>query len=224
MGIRLKIREFFYKQKVKKQFKTVVICKKANIYNSKFEGYNKINYDVKFINGEIGIGSYIGSNSNLNDAKIGRFSSIGNNIKIISGRHPINTFVSTHPAFYSLRKQAGFTFVNKQEFSEYKKIDSKYSVIIGNDVWIGENVSIMEGIKIGDGAVIGANSLVTKDIDEYTVSAGIPCKKIKNRFSNTEIEFLKRFKWWDKEFKWIKLNYNLFRDVQKLIENNKENA
>jgi acetyltransferase-like isoleucine patch superfamily enzyme len=51
-------------------------------------------------------------------------------------------------------------------------------IIIGNDVWIASNVTILKGVTIGDGAVIGAHSLVNKDIEPYSIVAGLPIKKI----------------------------------------------
>lgn len=51
-------------------------------------------------------------------------------------------------------------------------------VTIGEDSWIGENVCIC-GASIGKHCVIGANSVVTKDIPDYCVAAGIPAKVIK---------------------------------------------
>lgn len=54
-------------------------------------------------------------------------------------------------------------------------------IIIGNDVWLGANVVVLPGVKIGDGAIVGSGSVVTKDIEPYTVVAGIPAKEIKKR-------------------------------------------
>ncbi|MDI6644110.1 MAG: acyltransferase [Methanobacteriaceae archaeon] len=54
-------------------------------------------------------------------------------------------------------------------------------VKIGSDVWIGARVIIMPGVTIGDGSIIGANSVVTKDIDPYTIVGGVPAKFIKKR-------------------------------------------
>jgi len=51
-------------------------------------------------------------------------------------------------------------------------------VIIGEHSWIGENVCII-GAKIGKHCVIGANSVVTKDIPDYSVAVGVPAKVIK---------------------------------------------
>jgi acetyltransferase-like isoleucine patch superfamily enzyme len=54
-------------------------------------------------------------------------------------------------------------------------------VFIGDGVWIGAHAVIMPGIKIGNGAVIGAGSIVTKDVESYSVVVGVPARKIKNR-------------------------------------------
>lgn len=53
-------------------------------------------------------------------------------------------------------------------------------VIIGNNVWIGCRAIILKGVNIGDGAIIAAGSVVTKDIPEYSIAAGVPAKVISN--------------------------------------------
>ncbi|CAG74343.1 putative acyl transferase [Pectobacterium atrosepticum SCRI1043] len=59
--------------------------------------------------------------------------------------------------------------------------DKKNEITIGNDVWIGAGAVILPGVTIGDGAVVAAGSVVTKDVDAFTINAGVPCKKIKDR-------------------------------------------
>lgn len=56
-------------------------------------------------------------------------------------------------------------------------------VIIEDFVWIASRVTILPGVKIGKGAVIAAGSIVTKDVPEMSVMAGIPAKKIGERKS-----------------------------------------
>ena len=54
-------------------------------------------------------------------------------------------------------------------------------VVIGNDVWIGRRAMIMPGVTIGDGCIIAAGAVVTKDVPEYTVAAGVPAKVVRDR-------------------------------------------
>lgn len=61
---------------------------------------------------------------------------------------------------------------------------SKGDTIIEDGVWIGMRVIIMPGVHIGEGAVIGVNSVVTKDVEPYTIVSGNPAKVIKKRFDN----------------------------------------
>ena len=55
---------------------------------------------------------------------------------------------------------------------------------IGDNVWIGYGCIILAGVKIGSGAVIAAGSVVSKDVSENTIVAGIPAKCIKIRGAN----------------------------------------
>ena len=53
------------------------------------------------------------------------------------------------------------------------------SVTISDNVWIGGNTVILPGVHIGSNTVIGAGSVVTKDIPDWVVAAGNPCRVIK---------------------------------------------
>lgn len=52
-------------------------------------------------------------------------------------------------------------------------------VTVGDNVWIGGNTVIMPGVHIGSNTVIGAGSVVTKDISDWVVAAGNPCRVIR---------------------------------------------
>lgn len=52
---------------------------------------------------------------------------------------------------------------------------------IRDDAYLGANCTIMPGVKIGEGAVVGSNSLVTKDLDPWTIYVGTPCKPVGKR-------------------------------------------
>lgn len=178
-----------------------------------FEGYNSVGESAILANSSLGLGSFVGRNTVLSSVKVGRFSSIGSSVTNTDGNHPISVFVSTHPAFFSKGKAAGFTFSKEQKFQELRYIDDTYLASIGNDVWIGDNVTILDGVTIGDGAVIGANSLVTRDVEAYTVNYGTPSRKRRLRFSEDVIQELLGFKWWDKDLNWLKSNSDSFDTI-----------
>ena len=60
-----------------------------------------------------------------------------------------------------------------------REIHSNGPVHIGENVWIGDKVTILPNVTIGKGSIIAANAVITKDIPEYSVAAGIPAKIIK---------------------------------------------
>ena len=77
------------------------------------------------------------------------------------------------------------------------QLPHKGDTVIGNDVWFGRNCVVMPGVKIGDGAIVAAHSVVTKDVEPYSVVGGNPARFIKKRFDDELTELLLRFKWWD---------------------------
>jgi len=73
---------------------------------------------------------------------------------------------------------------------QYQPVRHIGNVRIGEGSWIGENVCII-GASVGKHCVIGANAVVTKDIPDYSVAAGIPAKVIKRyNFSSRQWEII----------------------------------
>lgn len=68
-------------------------------------------------------------------------------------------------------------------------------VTIGDNVWIGGNAVILPGVKIGSNTVIGAGSVVTKDVPDWVIAGGNPCKVIRKI---TEAD--RKFYYRDREF------------------------
>jgi acetyltransferase-like isoleucine patch superfamily enzyme len=58
------------------------------------------------------------------------------------------------------------------------------TTIIEDDAWIGFGAIILAGVRIGRGAIVGAGSVVTKDIPPYEICAGVPARKIGERFAD----------------------------------------
>jgi len=67
-----------------------------------------------------------------------------------------------------------------------KRPEDDQDIFIEDDVWVGANVTILKGVRIGRGSIVAAGAVVTKSILPYSIAAGIPAKKIGNRFKNVE--------------------------------------
>jgi len=80
---------------------------------------------------------------------------IGSNVSLYTAGHPI------HPE------------------TRNTQIEYGRPITIGDNVWIGGNVVINPGVSIGSNTVIGSGSVVTKDIPDWVVAAGNPCRVIR---------------------------------------------
>lgn len=58
--------------------------------------------------------------------------------------------------------------------------------VIEADCWVGARTIILAGVRVGSGSIVGAGSVVTKDLAPYGIYAGVPARKIRNRFESVE--------------------------------------
>ena len=153
-------------------------------------GGNRFYKGAKIYASKIGRHTYV-SSARIANTEIGAFCSIGPDVNIGGlGAHPTR-WISTHPAFYSTRKQSGISFTKIDMFDELKPNK------IGNDVWIGARALILDGVTIGDGAIVAAGAVVTKDVPPYAIVGGVPAKLIRTRFEPPVIEALLKWQWWN---------------------------
>jgi acetyltransferase-like isoleucine patch superfamily enzyme len=85
---------------------------------------------------------------------IGQWCQIANSVIIVTGNHNLN----------------GKLYYDNVSYKD---------VFIGNNVWIASNAIILSGVKIGDNSVVAAGTVVTKDVPENVVVAGVPARIIK---------------------------------------------
>lgn len=69
---------------------------------------------------------------------------------------------------------------------DYKGPGKGLKVVIEDDVWVGFGAVVLTGVKIGRGAIVAASSVVTKDVESYSIVGGNPAKQIANRFNRKE--------------------------------------
>ena len=106
----------------------------------------------------IGEGTYINSGLVLIDdynITIGKGCLFGTNVTLCTTGHPIDPVERAKGGMYS------------------------FPITIGDGAWIGAGAIVLPGISIGKYAVVGAGSVVTKDVPDYTVAAGNPCRPIR---------------------------------------------
>lgn len=142
--------------------------------------YYRIRYRLKFVHptsrivfpSEISRDLVLGAYAFINrwawicsKVKIGNYSMLGPGVIIAGSDHIYDT--PGMPMYFSGRPEQQIT-------------------VIGDDVWIGARVCILAGVKIGNGSIVAMGSVVTKDVEPYTIVAGAPAKFLRTRFKDSD--------------------------------------
>lgn len=114
---------------------------------------------------------------------IGKYCAIGENVRVITNNH-----ATDYPAL---------SYLLQSKLIGTRMLGQKMDVTIGHDVWIGDGATLLAGVTIGDGAIVAAGAVVTRPVPPYSIVAGNPARKLKDRFSPEIIAELNQLKWWD---------------------------
>lgn len=86
-------------------------------------------------------------------------------------------------------------------------------------MWLGRNVIVTNSANIGNGVIAAAGAVITKDVPDYAVVAGVPARIIRYRYSTEQIKALNKIAWWDWSDDEIRERYNdLYLPIEKFIE------
>lgn len=120
----------------------------------------------------------------------GNLINLGENVFINSGCYLMdgggitigsNTFIGPYCSFYTAAHPLQYRYRNTG-------LEKALPVTVGDNCWFGANVSVMPGVTIGNGCVIAAGSVVTKDIPDNSLAAGVPAKVIRVIDQDEELE------------------------------------
>lgn len=123
---------------------------------------------------EIGNNFYIGRDSFIEtDCIIGDYVIFGNKVAIV-GKYDHNY------------QQIGvpIRLASQVRDKDYNWKGVNMITIIEDDVWVGYGSTILSGVSIGQGSIIAAGSLVNRNVEPFSIYAGNPAKKIKDRFDS----------------------------------------
>jgi len=198
---------------MQKKFPQSKIYYGAFLDKDSFVGKNAVLFrDVLLQNTKINDYSYVQSNSMLMNSNISKFCSIASNVQIGLQEHPLN-MVCSNPIFYDNTQPLPFFFAKKKIFKNDGEITN-----VDADVWIGYGTIVKSGVTIGIGAVIGAGAVVTKNVEPYSIVAGVPAKHIKYRFEKEIRDELIKSKWWVLDEERLKKLAPYFNDPKLFLE------
>lgn len=122
---------------------------------------------------------------------IGRYCSFAEGAAIMAGGDHHMDRVSTYPLVFLTDLWPEF------QDAEDDTVRIKGPVSVGHDVWVGNGALILPGVTVGHGSVIGARSVVSKDVEPYTVVAGNPARPIRTRLPPDDVAYLLDLAWWN---------------------------
>ena len=115
---------------------------------------------------------------------IGSESSIHPGCHIYSYAQPIiigkGVMIAANCALYSYNHS-----IERGKTIREQGIQSEGPIVIGDEAWLGVMVTVLDGVTIGKGAVVAAGSVVTRDVPDYAVVAGVPAKILQMRTCST---------------------------------------
>ena len=150
-----------------------------------------INRNAFILRSRIGKKSQIGFNTKIMYADIGKFCSISWDCSVGGPNHNM---------------KACTTFNFTGERTHY----TQSGCTVNNDVWIGSGATILRNTTIGHGAVIGGGSVVTHDVADYEIVAGVPARHLGWRFDEETRSKLRNSEWWNLPIEIIEANLELF--------------
>jgi len=154
--------------------------------------WTEVGADNTLENVELGDYSYTGPFGMFQNTVVGKFANIAAQVRVGPTMHPMDRPTLHH--FTYRRSWYGFAETDDQEFFARR---AERVARIGHDTWLGHGCLVMPGVTVGDGAVVGAGAVVTKDVEPYTVVAGVPAKFLRRRFDEPTVRALADLAWWD---------------------------
>ena len=184
----------------------------ARVIHSELGAWTQVAAHASIVRSSLGDYSYVMQHADIMGSSIGKFCSIASFVRLNPGNHPLDRPTSHHMTY----RAAMFGF--GEDDSEFFAWREAHPVTVGHDVWIGHGVTVVAGVRVGNGAAIGAGAVVTRDVDPYTVVAGVPAKPIRARFAEGVAERLEAIRWWDWSREELEARFQDFKDLERFLQ------
>ena len=138
----------------------VLKIKQVNLQYKHIETFENNVYISRGVNVTIGYGCQINENVFIQGAKIGNFVMLAPNVALLNNTHNCDR-------------------VDIPMVLQGRQFD--LDVIVEDDVWIGRNAIVLPGVTVGRGSIVAAGAIVTKDVEPFSIVAGIPARLLKRR-------------------------------------------
>lgn len=180
----------------------------CEIHEASFGRFVEIGKGSRITNSTIGDYSYCDRFADIANADVGKFANIAAFTRVGATDHPMHT-ASMHHFLY----RSGDYWDDAGRDEDFFAHRASRRATIGHDTWIGNGAMIKPEVTVGIGAVVASGAVVTKDVAPYTIVAGMPAVKIRDRHTPAIIERLMSLAWWDWDHDQLRASLDDFRKL-----------
>lgn len=132
---------------------------------------------------DVGRGVFLGRGTILSckdgDIAIGDHGNFGFHCEVFSGS---SVTVGKHGLFaaQSYLVGGGHEF-ERPELAVIDQPRSSRGIVLGDNVWLGTGAKVLDGVRIGRDVVVGANAVVSADLPDGAIAAGVPARVLRHR-------------------------------------------
>lgn len=180
----------------------------CEIHEASFGRFVEIGKGSRITNSVIGDYSYCDRYADIVNADVGKFANIAAFTRIGATDHPMHT-ASMHHFLY----RSGDYWDDAGRDEDFFAHRASRRATIGHDTWIGNGAMIKPEVTVGIGAVVASGAVVTKDVAPFTIVAGMPAVKIRDRHTPAIIERLMALAWWDWDHDQLRVSLDDFRKL-----------
>lgn len=157
-----------------------------------FGRYCEIGRGSRIQNSHLDDYSYCDQYADIANAQVGKFANIAAFVRIGATDHPMDT-ASMHHFLY----RAADYWDDAENDAVFFAHRRSRTTLIGHDTWIGHAAMIKPEVTIGHGAIVASGAIVTRDVAPYTIVAGTPAAKLRDRHDPAVVADLLALAWWD---------------------------
>ena len=183
----------------------------VSISESELGRWTEVRHGARLNRSVLGDYTYLMERVQLDFTTIGKFGNIASDARLGPTNHPIDRPSAHHFTYRSAMYDLGADDSSVFEWRADQPVE------LGHDVWIGHGAVVLPGVEIGTGAVIGAGSVVTRDVEPYTVVAGVPAALIRRRFDPETAARIKATEWWEWDHEVLADRLTAFRDLESFL-------
>ena len=180
----------------------------AEISNNRFGRYVEIGAGSRIQSSFLDDYSYCDRYADIAYSRIGKFANIAAFARINPSQHPYER-ASLHHFMY----RSSYYWPGEADEAEIFAWRQSLGCEVGHDTWIGHGAIIQKKVKIGNGAIVASGAVVTKDVPDYAIVAGVPANFLKWRHPERIAARLTALAWWDWDHERLRLALDDFRQL-----------